>query len=191
MGLVAAAIAQWFLPVLAISTVRPWGWLRSDAWGLALLALAIGMRWIAIHQLYDVAADRKAGVRTYASGHGRVSHVIRGAFLAEWTLLTATLLLTWPRSIPAVLALAFWVVQQTVFCSPGESLRTRLQGYEQAPLAEYYFLLLPVSLALGRGQSSSAFLVIAAALLLLGCGYIKRMFGLSHRLLRRVSSPWR
>lgn len=192
-GLVAGAVAQWFLPVLAVSAARPQGWRRVDAWGLALLGLAIGLRWMAVHQLHDAPTDRKAGVRTYASRGGRVWPVILGAVLAESGFLMTTLWLTWPRSSPAVLALGFWVAQQAVLRPRAESLRRRLQDYGQAPLAEYYFLLLPLALALGRGLSSPGFLWLAAAFLALGWGYVERMFGfrLSHRLLRGASSHWR
>lgn len=189
MGLVGGASAQWTLPVLAVSAVQPWGWLRPGAWCLALLGLAIGMRWMAVHQMHDAPADRKAGVQTYASRGGRAWHVILGAFLSELGLLALTLVLTWPQSIPAIIALAFWIFQQAFLGPRGESFRKRLQGYSHAPLAEYYFLLLPVALALGRGLSSPAFLVIAAAFLILGWGHMERMIGI--RLIGRAFSPWR
>ncbi len=190
-GLLAGASAQWLLPVLALSSVEPWGWVRPESWCLAFLGLAIGLRWMAVHQLDDASADRKAGVRTYVTGGGRAWHVIVGALLSELGFLTATLWLAWPRSIPAVLALAFWIVQQAFLRPRGEAFAKRLQGYGQAPLAEYYFLLLPLALALGRTRFSSAFLIVAGAFLLLGWGYVERMLGFnfSHRLLRRASPP--
>jgi 4-hydroxybenzoate polyprenyltransferase len=192
-GLVAGAVAQWSLPVLAVSAARPRGWWAVDAWSFALWGLAIGLRWMAIHQLHDAAADRKAAVRTYASRGGRVWRVILGAILGESGFLALTLWLTWPRSLPAVLALAVWVAQQAALRPRGESLRSRLQDYRQAPLAEYYFLLLPVGLALGRGLSSPGLLWLIPAFLVLGSGYLDRMlsFRLRQRLLRGASSPWR
>jgi 4-hydroxybenzoate polyprenyltransferase len=177
LGLGAGAASQWVLPVLAIAAVQPGGWRRPHAWGLALLGLAIGIRWMAIHQLQDAGADRRAGVRTYAASGGRVWPVLLGAFLAEVLLLAMTLGLMWPRSLPAVAALAFWILQQALLRPRGEPLRQKLQGYDHAPLAEYYFLLLPVTLALGRGVSSPAFLVVAAVFLALGWCYLAMMSG--------------
>jgi hypothetical protein len=51
-GLLAAAVAQWSLP-LAVSAAQPGGWLRPLAWLLSALGLAIGLRWMAVHQLPD------------------------------------------------------------------------------------------------------------------------------------------
>jgi hypothetical protein len=56
-------------------------------------------------------------------------------------------------------------------------MRRKLQGYDDAPLAEYYFLLLPLSLALARGLSSASFLVVAAVFLALGWCYLQKMTG--------------
>jgi 4-hydroxybenzoate polyprenyltransferase len=177
MGLAAGAVSQWVLPVLAISAVQRGGWSRPAAWCLAFLGLAIGIRWMAIHQLQDIVADRRAGVRTYASRGGQMWPVLLGAFVAEVVLLAATLVLMWPQSLPAAAALAFWIGQQTLLRPRGEPMRQRLQGYDHAPLAEYYFLLLPVTLALARGLSSPAFLVVAAVFVALGWCYLAMMSG--------------
>lgn len=180
MGLVAGATSQWVLPVLAISAGQLRGWGRPAALCIALLGLAIGLRWMAVHQLQDAAADRRAGVHTFASRGGSVWPVLLGAFVAESVLLTVTLLLTWPQSLPAVGALAFWVGQQALLRPRGESMRQKLQGYDHAPLAEYYFLLLPMTLALARAPSSAAFLVIAAVFAALGWCYLAMMTGEWH-----------
>lgn len=177
LGLVAGAASQWVLPVLAIAAAQPRGWHRPEAWGLALLGLAIGTRWMAIHQFQDAEADRRAGVRTYVSLGGKVWRVLLGAFLAEVAFLAASLVLMWPHSFPALLALAFWVGQQAMLRPRGEPLRQKLQGYDHAPLAEYYFLLLPAALALARGLSSPSFLMIAAVFVALGWCYLDMMIG--------------
>src|SRR2546429_481715 len=174
-GLIGAAAAQWVLPVLAVSAGQPWGWLRPSAWCLALLGLAIGMRWIAVHQLHDAPADRKAGVRTWASTGGRVWRVILGAFVCELALLAVTLVVTWPHSIPAIAGLVFWALPQIFIRARDGSIRNRLQDYDHAPLAAYYFLFLPVTLATARGLSSPAFFTIAAAFLILGWGHLRRI----------------
>lgn len=176
-GLAAGAASQWLLPVLAISAVQAGGWSRPAAWCVALLGLAIGTRWMAVHQLQDMAADHRAGVSTYASRGGRVWPVLLGAFTAEVVLLAIALGLTWPQSLPAAAALAFWIVQQGLLRPRGEPMRQKLQGYDHAPLAEYYFLLLPVSLALARGLSSPTFLVVAAVFVVLGWCYLQMMSG--------------
>lgn len=174
-GLVAAAAAQWGLPILAVSAAEPGGWLRPAAWLLSALGLAIGVRWMAVHQLQDAAADRRADVRTYASSGADVWPVIVGAFAWETSALAAILLLGWPMTQPALIALACWALWRALLRRPRGSFRTRLRGYEEAPLSEYYFLMLPLALALSRASSSYGFLGIAALLLLVGAPHISRM----------------
>lgn len=176
-GLVAGAASQWVLPVLAISAAQTRGWSSPAAWCIAFLGLAIGIRWMAIHQLQDTMADRRAGVRTYASRGGQVWPVLLGAFTAEVVLLAVTLVLTWPQSLPAGAALAFWIGQQIWLRPTGEPMRQKLQGYDHAPLAEYYFLLLPVTLALARARSSPVFLIVVAGFVALGWCYLEMMIG--------------
>lgn len=176
-GLWSGAVSQWVLPVLAISAAEPGGWRRPASWCIALLGMAIGVRWMAVHQLHDTIADQRAGVRTYASRGGPVWPVLLGAFVAESLLLVWTLVLMWPQTIPAAAVLALWIVQQMLLRPRGEPMRQKLQGYDHAPLAEYYFLLLPVTLALSRVESSPGFLVIAAMFAILGWCYISMMSG--------------
>jgi hypothetical protein len=87
------------------------------------------------------------------------------------------LAVTWPQSFPAAAALAFWIVQQWLLRPRGEPIRQKLQGYDHAPLAEYYFLLLPVALALGHALSSPAFLAVAAVFVALGWCYLQMTTG--------------
>jgi hypothetical protein len=142
------------------------------AWLLSALGLAIGLRWMAVHQRQDAAADRRADVRTYVSSGADVWPVLVSAFAGEIVALVAILLLGWPMSMPAVIALACWALWRTSLRRPPGSFRARLQGYEEAPLAEYYFLMLPLALALSRASSSYGFLAIAVLLLLVGAPQI-------------------
>lgn len=174
-ALPAAAAAQWSLPILAVSAAQPWGWLRPAAWSLGVLGLAIGIRWMAIHQLQDAAADRRADVRTYASSGAPVWPLIAGAFACEIGALAAMVFAGWPMSQPALIALAVWALWRTALRSPPGSFRQKLQGYPEAPLAEYYFLMLPLALALSRVSSSYGFLGIATLLLLAGAPHVQKM----------------
>ena len=174
-GLPAAAAAQWGFPILAVSAVEPGGWLRPAAWLLSALGVAIGLRWMAVHQLQDTAADRQADVRTYASSGADVWPVIVFAFAWETSALAVILLLGWPMTLPALIALACWALWRALLRYPGGSFRARLRGYTEAPLSEYYFLMLPVALALSRVSSSYGFLGITALLLLVGAPHVLKM----------------
>src|SRR5207253_9500628 len=74
-GLVAGAAAQWSVPVLAASAVELGSLTRAATWSPAVLGLAIGIRWMAIHQLQDTVFDHRAGVRTYAFARDDASPV--------------------------------------------------------------------------------------------------------------------
>ena len=173
-GLVAPAAAQWALPVLALSAAERDGWNDPAAWSLGLAGLSIGVRWMGVHQLQDTAADRKAGLRTYALDGGPIQSLIAGAFWSELVFFGTGLTLSWPRSAPAVVALACWIVAAEM-PRRKESFRTRLQTYDAAPLGEYYFLLLPGSLALGGRLSPFVSLGLTTLFALLGSGHLKRM----------------
>jgi 4-hydroxybenzoate polyprenyltransferase len=178
LGLIAAAAAQWAIPILAASAAVPGGWLRSAAWSLALVGLALGTRWILIHQLEDASADRRAMVTTYASRRDDAQRLLVGIFACELVMLAVALALTWPRSIPAVVALGAWVAGSVLLNPRRGSLRVRLRGYHSAPLAGYYFVLLPVALALTLQPLSPTSFVLAAALLALGGSpYLLRAIG--------------
>jgi 4-hydroxybenzoate polyprenyltransferase len=174
-GLIAAAAAQWSFPILAVSAAEPAGWMRPATWSLSVLGLAIGLRWMAVHQLHDAAADRRTGVRTYAATGTDIRPVIVAAFGFELVALALVLLVSWPASQPALFALGCWALWLGVVRSPRRSFRTRLQGYDEAPLSEYYFLMAPLALALGRVSASPGFALIAVLLLLLGAPHIQRM----------------
>jgi GT2 family glycosyltransferase/4-hydroxybenzoate polyprenyltransferase len=173
-GLVAAASAQWGLPVLAVASVEPAGWAQAATWSMCLLAMALGTRWIAVHQLRDAASDARGAVRTWASGGGDVSRVLWAALACELVLLALTLALTWPRALPAAVALGVWTGWAVLARSHLGSLPERLARYEEAPLAGYYFLLLPLALAVGL-QPSLEWVVLAALLLVLGLPTVGRM----------------
>jgi 4-hydroxybenzoate polyprenyltransferase len=148
-ALFGAAAAQWAIPVLAISAAEPGGELHATSWLFALLSLAIGNRWIVMHQLSDAPRDRLAGVRTYASAGRDVNHVLQGALGCELVLLGAALALAWPRTAEAAIALAIYCVSMVYLVWRRRPLLAGL-GFHDAALADYYFCLLPAAVALQR-----------------------------------------
>jgi 4-hydroxybenzoate polyprenyltransferase len=149
-GVLAGAIAQWSLPVLAIAAAQPSIWTRADVAAYALTGFFLGIRWMVIHQVEDEFRDRVSGVRTFANLGGYVQKLTLLAFLAEAVFLALTLYLTWPHSALASYALLFWVVTGFGIREGKLKLRERLLVYRDAPLAGFYFLALPLVLVLGR-----------------------------------------
>jgi 4-hydroxybenzoate polyprenyltransferase len=169
-GILAGAASQWVLPALAMASQQPGGWMRPRAWAVAVLGLAIGMRWMAVHQMQDAIYDRRADVATFASQGGQVDRVLLATFCCELLLLPITL-----TTYAAGVALALLVLHEIVVQRLRPPLSVRLSGYDDAPLSEYYFLLLPVALAVERSLRAPAYLLLAGALFLIGSCYIGKM----------------
>jgi hypothetical protein len=168
-GLATAAAAQWALPVLVVSAAEPDGWLHASSWLFALLSMAIGTRWMVVHQLLDALRDRRSGVRTYLSRRLDVGGLLPVVLACELVLLGAGLASSWPRSAPAAIALGPYLAFELYLLLRRRSLSVRLASYEQAPLAAYYFFVLPVALAIGElvtatGSGTVAGLLLAVAL---------------------------
>jgi 4-hydroxybenzoate polyprenyltransferase len=170
-ALFGAAAAQWAVPVLAISAAEPGGELRAASWLFALLSLAIGTRWIAMHQLVDAPRDRRAAVRTYASQGSDVNPVLRAALGCELVLLAAALASTWPRIAEAAIALAIYCVWIMHLVWRRRPLLAGL-GFHDAPLADYYFCLLPAAVALQHLIARPRSPEVAALLLVLALPHL-------------------
>ena len=171
-ALAGAAGAQWAVPALVVSAAEPGGWLRPAAWSFALLGLAIGTRWMVVHQLRDAVRDRRAGVSTYGSRRGDASSVLPAVFACELVLLGTCLALTWPSSLPAAIALSLCALAVMLPGSRRRPWRARLAGYAEAPLAGYYFFALPVAVAVGRLITPPASTAVAALLLALALPHL-------------------
>ena len=163
------------IPALAIGSAEPDGWTRPVVWTLCLLSMVLGVRWIAVHQLADAGADRRAGVLTYGSTDGDVPTLLRRALSAELVLLGATLTVAWPRSLPAVAALVVWAVWTFALRSRRDPLSVRIADYVDPPLAGYYFFLLPVTMAVAAAPPVAAWLALAMLLGVLGASRLDRI----------------
>jgi 4-hydroxybenzoate polyprenyltransferase len=166
-GMAGAAMAQWGLPVLVVAAAEPGGWRRAGSLLFALLSVAIGLRWIAVHQIGDASADRRAGVSTYLSGRPHMYGLLRAIVACELVLLGAALAASWARSMPAAIAFAVYLAYEISRIPYHERLSVRLAGYARAPLASYYFLALPVALAVSELIGGSISIAVPALLLAL------------------------
>jgi 4-hydroxybenzoate polyprenyltransferase len=151
LGLLVSAAAQRSLPALIIAaTFDDLGW---EAALFACLLLLIGLRWILVHQVLDVRADRATGVRTYVTQRGREQVLWQLHWLmfpAEVALLGAVLV-TMVSRLPALGLLLvpypLWVALQ-VYVRHGPRSAFSLEGYERQPLADFYEIYWPLSLSL-------------------------------------------
>lgn len=183
LGIVAGAAAQWAIPVLIASSFEVQGWNRVETWFLSLLALFIGVRWMGIHQVIDTDADREAGIHTYATEGGSVEALVSGVFKLELGLLVFLFVFTWSESIPPLIAFGLWLIMMFMVYL-GDRLRSgTVNDYWTAPLAEYYFLLLPVSLAVAKAWTEPLFLCVLLIFVVLGAGQVARF-------LRELRAAW-
>lgn len=165
-GIAVAAICQWCIPSAVIFAEQFESQTSLSIWPLMILGLALGVRWMAIHQYQDIAADKCAGVTTFATQGGSVRTIISVAFFSEFILLLSTLVLYWPSSLDAIVALGIWFSHTLFTTSKRSAFGESLLTYSDAPLASYYFLLLPLALAVNRMSSMDgalfAFILFAA-----------------------------
>lgn len=159
LGPPGAAAAQWAVPVLVVAAADPDGWLRPEAAAFALLGGAIGMRWMVVHQRRDAEGDSRAGVRTWDAGGRDVTPVLGILLACELVLLAAGVAWTWTRSGPVVAALGVCLLDEL----RRGHLFERLSGYEAAPLTTFYFLALPLSLAVAADSVALAVLLVVVA----------------------------
>jgi hypothetical protein len=160
-GVAGAAVAQWTLPVLAISTAAPHG-LNARSALVAVVSAALGARWMLIHQLHDAAADRRAGVHTFATKSEAAPRVLESVFAVEIAAVVGLLAVSWPGSTVPAAVLAGWIGVGELT----QPLRVRLRAYDAAPLAAYYFALLPLAAGVARGTKEAV--AVGAVVTILG-----------------------
>jgi hypothetical protein len=98
-------------------------------------------------------------VRTWAGGGRDVAWMLAGLITSEVILLGAGVAWTWPHSVPVVAGFSVCVLDEL----RRGSLVGRLHGYKAAPLTTFYFLALPVSLAVTADSIALAALLVVVA----------------------------
>jgi cytochrome P450 PksS len=163
LGWIAAALAQRTLPLaFAFQGLGAWD---LGAAMLCLLGTLIGLRFIAVHQLYDRRHDLRTGVATAATVWSRAKVVLlaeRGLLPLEAILTTAVAAALAPVAPLATLAWAAYAARQLASHSTGRQLF--VASYQ--PFDDFYSLLLPLALAatlaLHDPYAVAAFLLVSA-----------------------------
>jgi len=167
-GLWGGAAAQRTLPMFV--ALAALGRIDAGGWALLLVAQLVGLRWMLVHQLGDVAADRDAHVRTWAvtAGEDRARVALRRLVLPmELTLLAVALslqgirhpMLWWlPAFALAIAAVWAWLCH-------GSEPPYSLIGYDRQPLAAFYQLTYPLGLWIAVAHVRPGLWLVAVALL--------------------------
>jgi 4-hydroxybenzoate polyprenyltransferase len=140
-GVLTGACAERVVPTAVYLTLFPsdggWMWALL-AGGLLIWSGLVGMRWMAIHQIFDATGDRRAGLRTWGARLGErslqriVDWVVFPGEAAAFGVVAATLIVSSP-----------WVALGLIPAIPGWfllSARRHREGlrYETLPLADVY-----------------------------------------------------
>jgi 4-hydroxybenzoate polyprenyltransferase len=178
-GLWSASAAQRTLPVLvAFAALGPVG---KEALAFAASAQLAGLRWMLVHQLADVANDRRSRIATYvvAAGEDRARLWLRRLVPLELAAIAAALWTVAPVmsgiwAIPAAgaLASASWAALPH---RPGRAYA--LEGYDRQPLAGFYQILWPLGSTILLAIARPALWPLGAAFLLWESAFIVSQLG--------------
>lgn len=169
LGPLVASTTQRTLPALLFfETFDHW---ELDTLLLCVLFVFIGLRWMIGHQLWDLENDLQAGVRSYTVSLGR-DHANRFlaylVFPAEVALLVLTVLfyfdvMPW---LTALLAFDFAWLGMTTWRRKRLGMHLALFASDWIPLADFYFIVWPLSLALRLTFYQPAFWIVLALTIL-------------------------
>lgn len=170
-GLFAAALAQRTLPfLLAAAMLDVTG---TVVWIYAALLTLVGVRWILLHQVIDLAKDGRSGTRTWVTGTSQTRAMawVRRLFAAE--------LLTQAAWVAVLWDIAPWVALLPVTEAAWYAARCGLLGgiaralrwdeFWLHPLGDVYGALMPLYMSLGAAFCEPALWPLPAVLVLL-CG---------------------
>lgn len=191
LGLIVGAAAQGSLPALAIFAIfDSLGW---EALLFGFLLLLICLRWMLIHQVLDLTADREAGVRTYVAQYGRESaqrQLRRLVLPMELACLGAVLVMMVAR-LPALGLLLIpypLYVGARIVLAGGVRSAFSLDGYDRQPFADFYLIYLPLSLLLLLILSQPLLFPMAVVFVLLQRRSLRRAAAALQLLLRSKAS---
>jgi 4-hydroxybenzoate polyprenyltransferase len=185
LGVAGASLGQRVFPLLVVFSV--FEHFGLDTIILVALSFMIGVRWILIHQLLDRENDLHACLQTYASSQPleKTHKLVRFAFAIEIALVLLFFGAVMPE-LPALLPLGICYLLFELYLMPlWRKLRIGkiLYSYEYAPLADFYFLWLPLGLSILLGWKDLMFLFIVALEILWKMNYLR--FDISLIRLRR------
>jgi 4-hydroxybenzoate polyprenyltransferase len=180
LGVTCASLAQRVFPLLLVYSVLEHFGLDS----ILFLALSflIGLRWIFIHQLSDREQDLLANVRTYASNRPVVETRDRMKLVFSVEVGSALMFFGIASfAAPPVLLLAIAYSLYELYLFPiwkERGFGSMLYSYDHAPLADFYFLWMPLGFSIMLGSMNLVFLAAVALEILWKANYLRYDVGL-------------
>lgn len=146
-GVICASLGQRVFPLLVVYSI--FEHFKFDSFFLIILSFLIGLRWILIHQLLDRDKDLMANVHTFVActSEQKVYNLMLFLFIAELISVVAfmgiiTQTVSFLLPVP-IIYLAFQLYFYPLWKHIG--LKRIFCSYNFAPLADFYFLWLPLS----------------------------------------------
>lgn len=175
-GIICVSLAQWVFPVLIVFGI--FDHFELDTLLLVLLSFLIGLRWILVHQLIDRDNDIQANIKTFAINESptKIYCLMLFLFAIELISMIGVLgVMTYTLSLIVLLPiLAYFIFE--LYLSPfwiKLGLKRIITSYDFAPLADLYFLWLPLWLSILLGYSNPWFFIVTVIEILWKKDYIK------------------
>lgn len=148
MGLIVSSTAQRFFPLLVGMSV--FGRFDLVSWTMAAVFSLMGLRWILVHQLGDIEADRRGGVRSFARARG-APMALR---LMQWVIfpLEFICLLAWVaiaarQAAIVLLAWPLYGLWLAVAARNQQRFPISWARFGELPLTHFYLIFWPLALA--------------------------------------------
>jgi MoaA/NifB/PqqE/SkfB family radical SAM enzyme/4-hydroxybenzoate polyprenyltransferase len=176
-GLISASAAQRSLPALIAAAV--FDHINWDVGIFAILYLLIGLRWILIHQIEDFNNDLKTGVQTYVTQQKDNIHLksLQKCIFGMEVLCLVILLTYLGWILPVFLIVYGAYVTYIIWLHRvyrKVNFNISLFSYVYVPLADFYLIIWPLSLALYLSTRDTGFFLIVGLEILWKWTYARR-----------------
>jgi 4-hydroxybenzoate polyprenyltransferase len=150
LGIVAASAAQRTLPCLCAWAV--FGHVDREGLAFVVLAQFTGLRWIVVHQLDDLANDRRTGTNTFvvAAGRSNAQTLLKYSILPFEVMALFTVLMLMAhhnRGVWIIVAVGATLSLGWMLLCRGITRPYSLNGYKYQPLNGFYYFTWPLGMA--------------------------------------------
>ena len=175
LGITCVSLAEMVFPALIVFGI--FEHFMLDTLLFATLYFLIGLRWILVHQLIDRDNDILANIETFAVTRtpARAYSLLQSFFAIELILMTGLLGgMVYTLSFKMLPLIVVYIVFELYLSPFWKKLGFRhiLASYDFAPLANFYFLFLPLWLSILLGCLNLWFFTITAIEILWKQNYI-------------------
>lgn len=179
-GVTCASVAQRVFPILIVFAI--FEHFKFDTFIFIILSFLIGSRWILVHQILDHDKDVRANVETFVVNRTPMGIYNLMLFFFALEVISAMVFIgvIYTATSFVLLLLIIYFLYQLYLYPFWKKLGFRrvLNSYDFAPLADLYYLWLPLFLSIILSSLNSWFFIIVGLEILWKTRYIKFDWGL-------------